>query len=381
MPEWRSIPDARAPKGVPLGALLLLAACATAPVVPPTTGDQCLTDVDAAAGLLQRNYAGYQDKVAALGKGRVENNLAVARRLASEAPSDAECDEVMKEWLFSFRDGHVSVHSERPKPEKDVPGPQSGATGAAQDGPDGKAPTITATTAKTIVLRIPTFNLSNKAPLEAILRQSGDEIRRRPILVLDVRGNGGGSDTTYDGLLPLLYAGPIRTVGTDVLATPENANAWERLLEIIPASEEAIRERIRKMVAAMREKPNAFIPIVADETLTLPQVLPRPERVIVLVDGRCASSCEQFLLAARQSRKVTLAGLPSGGVLDYANVRGFPLPSGQRRLSLATSRSRRLPAEPVDGVGIPPQVRIEAAALSKLDGKGAAAWAEQLPPS
>jgi len=39
------------------------------------------------------------------------------------------------------------------------------------------------------------------------------------------------------------------------------------------------------------------------------------------MNGRCGSTAEQFLLEPRQSRRVTLLGTHSLGVLDYANVR------------------------------------------------------------
>jgi hypothetical protein len=73
-----------------------------------------------------------------------------------------------------------------------------------------------------------------------------------------------------------------------------------------------------------------------------------------LVDKRCGSSCEEFLLAVRQSFKVKLFGQSSAGSLDYSNLRPFVLPSGKRLLMYATSRSLRLPQLSVDAAGIPP---------------------------
>ena len=84
----------------------------------------------------------------------------------------------------------------------------------------------------------------------------------------------------------------------------------------------------------------------------------RPSRIAILVDGRCASSCEEFLLIARQSFSVKLVGQPSFGSLDYSNLRPYDLPSGQRVLWYATSRSLRLPDYPVDLAGIPPDIYL-----------------------
>lgn len=73
-----------------------------------------------------------------------------------------------------------------------------------------------------------------------------------------------------------------------------------------------------------------------------------------MIDHGCGSSCEEFVLAVRQSFKVKLFGQSTYGSLDYSNLRPHALPSGRRRLMYATSRSLRLPTQPVDVSGIAP---------------------------
>lgn len=85
----------------------------------------------------------------------------------------------------------------------------------------------------------------------------------------------------------------------------------------------------------------------------------RPQRVAVLIDNMCGSSCEQFILTVRQSFSVKLVGRSNTtGVIDYSNMRPRGLPSGQRRLMYATSRSNRLPGFPIDGIGISPDIYL-----------------------
>jgi len=102
-------------------------------------------------------------------------------------------------------------------------------------------------------------------------------------------------------------------------------------------------------------------------TLTFGRVLPWPERVGVVMDGGCASSCEQFILAARQSGKVTLFGSHTAGVLDHANVARADVPGHAIRLQYPTSRSMRLPGDPVDPDGIPSEVALPDTARRPLD--------------
>lgn len=104
-----------------------------------------------------------------------------------------------------------------------------------------------------------------------------------------------------------------------------------------------------------------------DYEQTQPAVLPAPREVAVIVDRGGASSCEQFLLAARQSAKVTTCGDRSAGVLDYGDVRRADMPGSNRSLNRPVTRSMRLPKEPIDNVGIPVQVAIPAGEPSPVE--------------
>jgi C-terminal processing protease CtpA/Prc len=143
---------------------------------------------------------------------------------------------------------------------------------------------------------------------------------------------------------------------------PEQAPAgWKKILEDqrIREQDKQEREVVAALVKQMRVVPEGtFFSSCPDGTETLPEVFPLPARVAILIDGRCASTTEQFLLEARQSKKVILFGQPSDGCLDYANVCFLMLPSGKFFLTMPTSRSRRLPKNPVDNIGIAPDVLI-----------------------
>jgi hypothetical protein len=206
----------------------------------------------------------------------------------------------------------------------------------------------------TVVLHLPSFD--DPVRMDSLLDAETDRIRDAELLLIDVRGNGGGSDYNFRALVPLLYTAPIRIVSNEVLATPANiaANAALAADTTIPAG---IREQLGRQVEDMKAAEGGWFPF-PDRTHELPEVLERPTRVAVLVDGRCASSCEQFLLMARQSRKVTIYGEPTAGILDFGNVRSATMPGGTLRLFYPTTRSKRLPHAPVDGVGVLPDVLV-----------------------
>jgi hypothetical protein len=206
----------------------------------------------------------------------------------------------------------------------------------------------------TVVLHLPSFD--DPVRMDSLFDAEADRIRGAEHLLIDVRGNGGGSDYNFRALVPLLYTDPIRIVSNEVLATRANiaANAALAADTTIPAG---IREQLSRQVEEMKAAEGGWYPF-PDRTHELAEVLERPARVAVLVDGRCASSCEQFLLMARQSRKVTIYGQPTAGILDFGNVRSATMPGGTLRLFYATTRSRRLPHAPVDGIGVLPDVLV-----------------------
>lgn len=221
--------------------------------------------------------------------------------------------------------------------------------------------------ARTLYLRLPSFNDRHADTVRSLIAAHADELARTPRLVVDVRGNGGGSDFVYDPVLPFIASGPIRRVGVEIRVSADNARlrraVGERLAAVSPEAAAVLRSESDRMATArtafIRREP-------AERWVTFDRPTPMPRRVVVLVD-RAASSAESFLLDARQSSKVVLMGQEnSAGVLDFGEMMEMPAPSGRFDLLWATTRSLRLPAEPVDPQGIAPTVRIPAEVADPL---------------
>ena len=215
---------------------------------------------------------------------------------------------------------------------------------------------------KTLWLRIPDFDPSRAAPLKALLAAHKAQIETAPNLLIDLRGNGGGSDFVYAPILPLVYTRPVYTIGIEMRASEDNLALRRKVADEIrgeaPDAAADLDAQNRQMAQSLGRyfQPDPM-PFSIDR---LPGVLPFPKRVAVLIDG-AGSTAEQFLLALRQSGKVTLMGQKnSAGVLDFANVVGMSTPSGRFRVQWATSRTLRLPGDPVDPDGIAPDIRIAA---------------------
>lgn len=211
----------------------------------------------------------------------------------------------------------------------------------------------------TLWLRIPDFEDHRAPQLKAALEAQAAALASTPNLIIDLRNNGGGSDYVYGPLLPLIYTRPSITVGIELRASADNIALRRAIIPQIVDSPETVAQ-LEAQIALMERNLGRYVqPDARPFSINrLDGVRPFPKRVVVLVDN-AASTGEQFLLEARQSRKVTLMGhRNSAGVLDFANVVGMDTPSGRFHVNWATSRSLRVPDDPVDPDGIAPDVRI-----------------------
>jgi hypothetical protein len=213
---------------------------------------------------------------------------------------------------------------------------------------------------KTYYIGIGSFDESNTWSVDSLFHADSAILASVPNLILDLRGNGGGSDFVYSPLRAWLYTNPIISAGVDVLATDDNIKGWAALLEAkdIP---EANKITLRRIIEQMQGRNGQMVEIFHSDTVALSGSRPFPQKIAILINGECASSAEQFLLEAMQSRKVTLMGQPTAGILDYANVRDVTLPCWPFVLHYATTRSQRVDAgKGIDNVGIRPQVMLGA---------------------
>lgn len=213
--------------------------------------------------------------------------------------------------------------------------------------------------AQTLWLRLPDFRAEHRAQIEQLLTEHAALLERTPNLVIDLRNNEGGTDWSYEQLMGWLYTRPIYTPGVEFRVSAANADALEAYATD-PAAGEDQRRVVVDLVARMRAATGPWVPF-GDRPLDIaryPTIHANPAQVGILITG-AGSSGEQFVLGARQSRKVTLFGGNTAGILDYSNVLTAALPSGKFTLRYSGSRSLRLPDEPIDNVGIAPDVRLD----------------------
>jgi len=214
----------------------------------------------------------------------------------------------------------------------------------------------------TALYRIADFDGNYRSLIDSLTRTNAANLRRTRLLILDLRGNGGGSDDSYRSLTPYLYANPMQEVSALLWSTPLNNARYNGVL--FPDMSAAEKQQFAQLRQRLDARLGQFVnpdgsKLIRTIRLKPSQQHPEVRRVAVLQDRSCGSTTEQFLLLARQSKKTTLFGANSYGALDYANVNDAPLPCYNMRLNWATSRSHRLDrGEGIDNVGVAPTVRL-----------------------
>lgn len=210
----------------------------------------------------------------------------------------------------------------------------------------------------TLYFNIPSFSWEAKPMVDSLFEAQKENLSKSSNLIIDLRNNGGGSDDVYGVISPYLYTQPIKGIGVDIWATPDNIKGWELVLEDpdIPAES---KEEIQKQVEKMKLQVNQNINIVEDVIVSSLTPLLFPKNVVILINEKCASTTEQFLLEARQSTKVTLMGQNTSGTLDYSNLRESNFCEMPYLLYAPTTRSRRIDiGEGIDGIGIKPAIYL-----------------------
>ncbi len=225
---------------------------------------------------------------------------------------------------------------------------------------EAKKPFFEQVDSHTVLIRIPSFSSSNKKSIDSVINANRQKILATPNLIIDIRNNGGGADRCYRELLPFIYTNPIRTVGVEFLSTRFNNKFFLDLSKDTSRTKED-RDWYLKSYYTLQERLGQYVNL-NESTVSqkkLDTVYPYPKNVGILINSGNGSTSEQFLLAAKQSKKVKLFGHTTLGALDISNLIYADSPCGDFRLAYGASKSYRIPHMAIDDKGIQPDFYLD----------------------
>jgi hypothetical protein len=211
---------------------------------------------------------------------------------------------------------------------------------------------------QTSYLRISSFEANHIQEIDSVIKANTVLLEKLPYLIIDVRNNGGGLDISYRPLKRLMYTDPVKSIGVDLLATPYNIDITLQLINSVAELPDAEKKEYSDLMDKARKSNQRMFDFFPD-TVQTSSSIPYPQKIAIIINERCGSTTEQFLFEAKQSRKVTLFGTHTTGVLDYANVRDKIFCS-RLTAHYPTTRSRRIDiGQGIDNVGILPDVELD----------------------
>lgn len=225
---------------------------------------------------------------------------------------------------------------------------------------DTKKPIFETISDKTVYLRIPSFVHSNKTSIDSLLKLNHKTILNSENLIIDLRSNGGGADRSYENLIPYIYTTPIRGVGVEYLSTPQNNKRMNDFIQNKEFDQE-FRDWAKKSLDKLNYNLGKFVNLESEKITTkkLDTIFSNPTNVAILVNKNCGSTTEQFLLEARQSRKVKIYGTTTLGSLDISNQYSVNSPCNEFKLWYGLSKSLRIPDLTIDDIGLQPDYFLD----------------------
>jgi hypothetical protein len=311
----------------------------------------CGKDFDFLATSYIKDYSGIQDF-----SKQHPDYLQTIDKLAKQAKSIKDiksCDKLIGKLIAYINNGHV-VYGQT----KENPLYGKGKSKPSQGSLD---PTLNFLDNKTVLIQIKTCDLSYKSLLDSLVSSNKAKLDKTEHFILDLRGNEGGGDATFETIIPYLYTNPILVHTAQLWTSENNVIMFDEFLNNPEIPKES-KLHIQKIVTNAKENPNTFVSLSENkvDTLNINSVSEFPKKVSIIIDRDCKSSTEQFLLLAKQSKKTTIYGhTNSGGALDYSNLNFILTPSGYWYASVPTTRTTRLPGNPVDPNGIKPDVLVD----------------------
>lgn len=235
-----------------------------------------------------------------------------------------------------------------------------------------RAPAFAPLGDRAAIVTLPSFSPDHRQAIVDLVAAHDAVIRARTLLIIDLRGNDGGSTALARPLAPY-YVSANMAPATGPRVHPHAVSSlriiryYSNIRDSLPQGQE--RAFYDDFIARMQARPGRLVPYFEDQALAAmllatpaPETIhPTPQHVAFLVDRHSVSAAEAILIEARRSARVTVFGEPTGGSIDYQNVTMFSVGEGPLRHLLGlpvVAASDELPGRGFNATGVPVDIDL-----------------------
>jgi hypothetical protein len=311
----------------------------------------CTKALDETIDKVTRVYAGFEDKVSDKTKPEYDRLVDLLRAKAVKARMQGECLLILQAYVSFFKDHHVIAFwqgkRKRAVLSSEVNQKRSDLVSFRQLNQDY------------IYLRLAAFDQREVDKLDSLLIANKALLAKTPYVIIDLRGNGGGNTSTSDEMIRLIYTNTLTYPSWEFRSSPEYIASLEKDLKSQKDTTDVFYIRNKQQLKALKENPGKLVSAGEDFTRSSDaNPTANPQHVAFLIDKGCGSATEFFIFEGKQSKKVTLFGANSHGVMDYGNQQSFELCDGTFNLAVPWGRNGWVRDFRIDNVGFAPDVRI-----------------------
>jgi carboxyl-terminal processing protease len=181
-----------------------------------------------------------------------------------------------------------------------------------------------------------------------------------PAMVIDVRGNGGG--TTPEALIRALMDRPYTEWTEATTMSVALFGAYRRIRDVV--SPDALGDYARGFIDGLSSFDRTMLTTLG-RTIR-PQQPVYTGRLAVLIDDGCASACEDFVMPLKVGRRAVLVGSTTFGSTGQPYMYDF---GDRMSFRVSTKRTSFPDGSPFEGVGVTPDVPVEPTAADLRAGR------------
>ncbi len=218
---------------------------------------------------------------------------------------------------------------------------------------------------KTVIASMVSHDPTYAGVVDSLVKENAAVLRSAERLIIDLRGNEGGSSWITNALLPFVRSysrrkHPYESDSAVMLSSPDQIAYAKRAFGSDTST--FVRELVRRLEAAPGKL--SFFP--QDDSPARDTLVVNDAPVGVLVDHGTVSAAEVLVLRALESTRATVFGEPTAGALDYQSVNVVRILPDESRWLLGyptITASPHLPKNGMRGRGIVPHMRMDVTGL------------------